>query len=72
MKNKKSEEQNCETEDLKFIETIEEPQPTGPERVEVEEKPSEDAGADKSSEVGTDIGKDTKNLEDWLDDFLDD
>ena len=72
VKKNKSEEQNCETEDLKFIETLDEPQQTGPERVEEEDKPSEDAGADKSSEVETEIGKDTKNLEDWLDDFLDD
>ena len=70
VKKNKTEEQNCETEDLKFIETIDQPQPTGPERVEVEDKPSEDV--DRSSKVGTDIRKDTQNLEDWLDDFLDD
>ena len=72
VKNVKSEEQNCENEDLKFIETLGEPQQTSPERVEVvEDKPSEDAATDKSSEVVADIKKDTKNLEDWLDDFLD-
>ena len=71
---KKLEVENCETEDLKFLETLDEPQQTSPERVEVdgEDKPSEDAGGDKSSEVMADIKKDTKNLEDWLDDFLDD
>ena len=73
VKNVKSEEQNRETEDLKFIETLGEPQQTSPERLEVvEDKPSEDAATDKSSEVVADIKKDTKNLEDWLDDFLDD
>ena len=70
MKNKKPEEQNCENEDLKFIETLDEPQDTGTEREE--DKPSGVGGADKSSDVVADIRKDTQNLEDWLDDFLDD
>ena len=71
-KSKKCEEESCENEDLKFMETFDEPQKTSPVRVEVEDKPSEDAGAVKNSEVVADIKKDTKNLEDWLDDFLDD
>ena len=71
-KNVNSEEQNRENEDLKFIETLGEPQKTSPERVEVvEDRPSEETATDKSSEVVADIKKDTKNLEDWLDDFLD-
>ena len=72
VKNVNYEEQNRENEDLKFIETLNEPQQTSPEILEVEDKPSPDAGDVKSSEVVADIQKDTKNLEDWLDDFLDD
>merc|ERR1719476_287073 len=40
VKNKKSEEPNCENEDLKFIETLDRPQHNSLERVEVEDKPS--------------------------------
>ena len=69
---KKSKEENCENEDLKFIETLGEPQQTSPERMKGNDKPTENTDIDKSSEAVDDIKKDTKNLEDWLDDFLDD
>ena len=69
---KTSKEENCENEDLKFIETLGEPQQTSPERMKVNDKPTENKDIDKSSEAVDDIKKDTKNLEDWLDDFLDD
>merc|ERR1711874_89620 len=69
---KTSKEENCENEDLKFIETLGEPHQTSPERMKVNDKPTENTDIDKSSEAVDDIKKDTKNLEDWLDDFLDD
>ena len=70
---KTSKEENCENDDLKFIETLGEPQQTSPERMKVvNDKSSENTDTDKSSEALDDIKKDTKNLEDWLDDFLDD
>ena len=63
------EEQNCEKEDLKFIETLGKPDDASPD--EIEEEPSEEAGR-KGTVVVVDIKKETQNLEDWLDDFLDD
>ena len=69
---KTSKEENCENEDLKFIETLGEPQQTSPERTKGNDKPTENTDTDKSSEAVDAIKKDTKNLEDWLDDFLDD
>ena len=62
------EEQNCENEDLKFIETLGKPDESRQD--EEEEKSSDDVGG-KSPVVVVEIKEETQNLEDWLDDFLD-
>ena len=61
-------DENCEDEDIEFIETLGKPAET---RDEAAIKPSEEVGGE-SSVVVVDIKQETQNLEDWLDDFLDD